>query len=64
MREFLLVLPLIIISLGLTIYALVDFIRRDKREIRGSNPYIWPVIILAVSILGPIIYLTLGRREE
>lgn len=63
MAEVLLILPLIIISVGLTIYALLDFVRRDPREIRGNVYWVWLVVILLFSIIGPVAYLTFGRRE-
>lgn len=54
--------PLIVIQLGLQIYAIVDVIRRKKTK--NLSPLIWIIIILFGEILGPILYLLFGRTEE
>jgi hypothetical protein len=53
--------PLIALELGLMIFALVNLIRRPK--VRGSK-VLWAIIIVLVQIVGPILYLTIGRKEE
>ena len=58
-----LILPLAIIELILIVVALVDLVRRDARQVRGSK-VAWVLIILLISTLGPICYLLLGRKEE
>jgi hypothetical protein len=58
----LLILPLIVIELGLVVFALIDLFKRKK--VRGGNKWIWLIPILFVSVIGPIIYLILGREEE
>lgn len=54
-------IPLMLIQLGLMIFALVDLIKRQKT--RGSK-WIWMVLILFVNIIGPILYFLIGREEE
>lgn len=56
-----LLIPLLIIQLALMIVALVDLIRRP--QVRGPK-WLWLVIILFVNMIGPIIYLVVGRKEE
>lgn len=56
-----LIIPLVILQLGLQIYALVDLSRREK--VKGKK-WAWAVGILLGQILGPILYLLLGRVEE
>lgn len=56
-------LPLLLIDLGLIIFALVDLLRRDPRTIRGSKKWPWVLVILLVSTIGPILYLVIGRTE-
>lgn len=56
-----LLLPLIILQLALMIVALVDLIRRQ--EVLGGNKLLWGILIVAVNIFGPILYLVLGRKE-
>jgi len=58
------VLPLVVIILVLEVFALVDLIRRDRRYVRGENKWIWALVIVLVSTLGAILYLTLGRLDE
>ncbi len=31
---------------------------------RGESKLMWGIIICVISLLGPILYLTVGRREE
>ena len=58
-----LLLPLAILELILILVALVDLIRRDPRQVRGSK-LAWGLIILFIATLGPICYLLVGRREQ
>jgi hypothetical protein len=57
-------MPLALISLGLEIFALVDLIRRDPKNVRGQNKWVWVLIIVLVSTIGAILYLLVGRVEE
>ena len=56
-----LLLPLIIIQLGLWIFALIDIAR--KRKTRNLNPIIWILIICFVNMIGPILYFVFGRSD-
>lgn len=58
-----LLIPLFILELVLIIVALVDLIRRDPRQVRGSK-LAWILVILLISTFGPICYLLLGRKEQ
>jgi ABC-2 type transport system ATP-binding protein len=58
----LLVVPLVVIYFGLLIFAVVDLLRDDRR-VRGGNKGIWALIIVFVNLLGPIVYLLVGRAE-
>ena len=60
---FLLVLPIVIIELGLLVVALRDLLRPERR-VRGESKLMWGLIIVFVGMLGPIVYLTIGREEE
>jgi len=59
----LLLTPVILIELGLIIYALRDLLR-PERTVRGDSKLMWGILICFISLLGPILYLTVGRREE
>jgi len=56
-----LLLPLLILQLILISAALWDLLKRDL-----SNEYkwLWVAIIVFVSIFGPILYFTVGRRRR
>jgi hypothetical protein len=58
-----LLLPLALLELILILVALVDLIRRDPRQVRGSK-LAWGLVILLIATLGPICYLLVGRKEE
>lgn len=57
-----LLIPLIVIQAILLLIAAVDLVKRDKSSVRGGNKFIW-IPVLIISIIGPIVYLTLGKRE-
>jgi hypothetical protein len=53
-------IPVIVLQLGLMIFALVDLIRREKT--RGPK-WLWAILIVLGELLGPILYLLIGREE-
>ena len=59
----LLLTPIIVIEIGLIIYALRDLLR-SERTVRGESKLMWGLVIVFISLLGPILYLTVGRQEE
>lgn len=56
-----LLVPLIVIQLGMMIFALVDLSKRQKT--RGPK-WMWALIIILGELVGPIIYFVIGRPEE
>lgn len=56
-----LLIPILIIQLGLQIYALVDLYRQPS--VRGSKA-VWVGIIILGQTIGPIVYFLLAKREE
>jgi len=61
-RQFLpLIIPIIVIELILLVVALVDAIRRPKTN---GPKWMWILIIVLVNLIGPIVYLIVGRKEE
>lgn len=61
LKEYLpLLIPILIIQLVLIIFALADLVRREQT--RGPK-WVWVLVILFVNLIGPIIYLLLGRDE-
>ena len=57
-----LLLPLIVLQLGLLIWALVD-LTRPERHVRGDNKVVWAVIIIFISLVGPLLYFIVGRES-
>jgi hypothetical protein len=58
-----LILPLILLQVALLIAALID-VTRPGRRVRGDNKLIWVLIIIFVSLLGPLLYFLVGREES
>ena len=58
----LLLLPILVIQIGLMIFALWD-ITRPERRVRGDSKLMWGLIVVLVGMLGPIIYLAVGRED-
>lgn len=55
-----LVAPLIIINFIIMIFALVDWI---KAEETNGPKFLWLPIILFLSLIGPVLYFVIGRRQ-
>ncbi len=58
----LLLTPVILIELALIVFALRDLLRPERR-VRGNSKLLWGIVIVFISLLGPIIYLAAGREE-
>jgi hypothetical protein len=58
----LLIVPIIVIQLGLIIFALRDLLQPERR-VRGDNKLVWGLIIVFVNLIGPILYFLAGREE-
>ena len=52
--------PIILLQLGLMIYALRDLAGRE--QINGPK-WLWAVVIIFVQLLGPVLYFTVGKKE-
>lgn len=56
-------IPLVLVELGLFVYALVHILKHD--HYKTGNRTMWLiVIILLMNLIGPILYLILGREED
>ncbi|NMS89630.1 PLDc_N domain-containing protein [Clostridioides difficile] len=62
MEHLPLLLPIIILNLILVITALIHIIKHPNYKI--GNKAIWILLVLFVSIIGPILYFTIGRGDE
>jgi hypothetical protein len=60
-RQFLpYLIPILILQLVLLVVALLDLARRERT--RGPK-WVWALVIVFINIIGPILYLMLGREE-
>jgi uncharacterized membrane protein YhaH (DUF805 family) len=57
-----LLIPLMIIQLALLIIAIVDLVKRE--HVTGDNKIVWALVIIFINMIGPIIYLLVGRKEK
>ncbi len=63
MNELLLLItPILVIELVLILFALHDLLQ-PERHVRGNSKLLWGIVIIFISLLGPIIYLAAGREE-
>lgn len=56
------IMPLVAVQLGLVTLALRDLADRDRR-VRGGSKAAWAAVIVLGELVGPIAYLSLGRRD-
>ncbi len=54
--------PIVLVELGLAFWALYD-LTRPGRQVRGDSRLMWGLIVLLVSLIGPILYFVVGRQE-
>ena len=58
-----LLIPVLLVQLALMGLAAADLLRQDRRVRGGSKP-VWAVIIVFVNLIGPVLYLLVGRDER
>jgi hypothetical protein len=57
-----LIIPILILQFTLLGFGLYDLTRPDRR-VRGDNKLIWALVIIFVSLFGPLIYFMIGRED-
>lgn len=61
-KDMLLILsPLILLQLGLVVYCGVKIFREG---VQNLNRWAWLFICLLVDVIGPVLFLLVGRRKE
>ena len=55
-----LLIPVVILELGLMIFAIIDLIRCERTK---GPKWVWALVIIFVNFFGPIIYFIFGREE-
>lgn len=58
--NFAVIAPILVINLLLVTIALVDLIKRPQTN---GPKFIWVLVILFISTIGPILYFIFGRKE-
>ena len=53
-------IPIVLLQLGLMVFALVDLTRRERTK---GPKWIWALVVIFVNLIGPVIYLVVGREE-
>jgi hypothetical protein len=56
----LMLLPLVAIQLGLAIYCALKIFREG---VQNLNKWLWLVICVFVNLLGPMLFLIIGRKK-
>ncbi|MEC9485821.1 MAG: PLDc N-terminal domain-containing protein [Candidatus Izemoplasma sp.] len=57
-----LLIPIILIDVGIRIYALVDLLKPDRIVTINNNKIVW-ILIIAIVNFGGFIYLLFGRKS-
>jgi len=55
------ILPILMIQIILLVIALIDLIRSE--ETHGPK-WLWAVVIILLNIVGPVLYLVYGRKNQ
>lgn len=55
------IIPIALLELALTIYALIDWIKQGSKL---ENRYLWLILILFINLIGPIVYFWKAPRES
>jgi len=56
------IIPLLILQLILLVTAIVHLVRNERLD--QANKIIWALVIVFVNIIGPILYLIFGRKDD
>lgn len=54
----------VLILIGLELYALIDCLRTDDRDVRNWPKVAWVLLIIFVPLIGVILWFTLGRPRS
>ncbi len=57
-----LLIPVVLLELGLLVWALLDIIRRKR--VKGGNKVVWILVVVLINVIGPIVYFLFGREED
>ena len=60
-QQILMLLPLLALQLGLALFCALKIF---KEGVANLNKWIWLAICLFINLLGPVIFLMIGRKRE
>lgn len=52
-----------IFAIGLLVYAVIDLFQTEPHRVASLNRGVWLAIIVLVPIIGPILWLTIAKRD-
>lgn len=52
---------MVLVPLGLTLYALIDCIRTDDSQVKGLPKILWVLIVILLWVVGPLAWIFAGR---
>lgn len=55
---------MVLVPLGLTLYALIDCIRTDDSQIKGLPKLVWVLIVVLLWVVGPLAWIFAGRDRS
>lgn len=56
------IMPLALLQLILLITAIIHLVKNDR--LASNDKIVWALVIILINIIGPIIYLIFGRKED
>ncbi len=60
-QELVLIFIVLVFIFLLPIIALIDIL---KNKFEGNNKLIWIIVVILMSIIGSILYFTIGRKQK
>jgi len=54
--------PLLLLQVTLLLLGLWD-LTRPQRRVRGGNKLLWAIVVVCISIFGPLVYFLIGRED-
>ena len=54
--------PLLLLQVTLLLLGLWD-LTRPQRRVRGGNKLLWAIVVVCISIFGPLAYFLIGRED-
>lgn len=61
MENWLLLLPLLALQLGLAFYCIRKIVKNGVENL--SKP-LWIVLVLLLNLIGPVLFMLVGQKEE